>query len=221
MKLQPLKISCISPRKGTALLLNLIRKDIVLLKKTMLVLLAILCVYLILDFSIIWVGILCSIVISMQSFTLDEKSTIHLLLNSLPYTRKEIVSSKYIVAVLLTLLIGTVTYVGNIIIHGEMTSWKELLFMVAVVMVILSFVYPFCYKFKSNYLMIAAIGLIALYLLTVTFFIKDLHDRIRAFVNLFLTFNTSVAYLVIGILVIFLYIGSGVLSTRIYRKKLL
>lgn len=187
----------------------------------MLVLLAILCVYLILDFSIIWVGILCSIVISMQSFTLDEKSTIHLLLNSLPYTRKEIVSSKYIVAVLLTLLIGTVTYVGNIIIHGEMTSWKELLFMVAVVMVILSFVYPFCYKFKSNYLMIAAIGLIALYLLTVTFFIKDLHDRIRAFVNLFLTFNTSVAYLVIGILVIFLYIGSGVLSTRIYRKKLL
>ncbi|WP_273834259.1 ABC-2 transporter permease [Guptibacillus sedimenti] len=200
---------------------NLIHKDIILLKKTMLVLLAILCVYLILDFSIIWVGILCSILISMQSFTLDEKSTIQLLLNSLPYTRKEIVSSKYIVAVLFTLLIATVTYIGNIIIHGEMTSWKELLFMVAVVMSILSFIFPFCYKFKSNYLMIAAIGLFAMYLLTVTFFIHDLHDRMRAFVKLLLTSNNTVEYLAIGVSVLLLYICSGFVSLRIYRKKLL
>ena len=202
-------------------MLNLIRKDIILLKKTMLVLLAILCVYLLLDFSSIWVGILCSIVISMSAFTLDEKTSIHLLLNSLPYTRKEIVSSKYVVAVFFTILIAITTYIGTFIRHGEMLAWKEPLFIVGVVMAILSFVFPFCYKFKSHYLMMAGLGLVALYLLTITFVIQDLNDRMREFVKLLLTSNTTAAYVVIGASVILLYICSAVVSLRIYKQKCL
>ena len=65
----------------------------------------VLCVYLMLDISPIWVGVVFSIVISMYAFSIDEKSSIHMLLNSLPYTRKEIVSSKYIVVVLFTSMV--------------------------------------------------------------------------------------------------------------------
>ncbi|RCK09630.1 hypothetical protein DT075_35620 [Bacillus licheniformis] len=65
-----------------------------------------LCVYLMLDISPIWVGVVFSIVISMYAFSIDEKSSIHMLLNSLPYTRKEIVSSKYIVVVLFTSMVA-------------------------------------------------------------------------------------------------------------------
>ncbi len=68
--------------------------------------------------------------------------------------------------------------------------------------------------------MIAAIGLFALYLLTVTFFIHDLNDRMRAFVKLLITSDNTVEYLVIGVSVFLLYIGSGFVSLRIYTKKL-
>lgn len=85
---------------------NLILKDIILQKKTLAASFLVLCVYLMLDISPIWVGVVFSIVISMYAFSIDEKSSIHMLLNSLPYTRKEIVSSKYIVVVLFTSMVG-------------------------------------------------------------------------------------------------------------------
>ena len=53
-------------------------------------------VSLFLSTSAIWFGFIFCFAIIMQSFSMDEKASIHLLLNSLPYTRKEIVSSKYI-----------------------------------------------------------------------------------------------------------------------------
>ncbi|MEC1446936.1 ABC-2 transporter permease [Bacillus haynesii] len=89
---------------------NLIRKDIVLQKKTLAVLFLGLCVYLTLDVSPIWVGIAFSIAIFMNAISIDEKSSIHMLLNSLPYTRKEIVSSKYIVVVLFTCMVAAAIY---------------------------------------------------------------------------------------------------------------
>ena len=86
-------------------MLNLIRKDIVLQKGTLLILLPALFFYLLVGKSDIWVGVIFCIAIIMQSFALDEKSSTNLFLNSLPYTRKEIVSSKYIVAIAFTLLV--------------------------------------------------------------------------------------------------------------------
>jgi ABC-2 type transport system permease protein len=43
---------------------------------------------------------------------MDEKTSIHILLNSLPYTRKEIVSSKYIGACVFTFVIVFTIFMG-------------------------------------------------------------------------------------------------------------
>ena len=103
-------------------MLNLIRKDIVLQKGTLLILLPVLFLYLLVGKSDIWVGVIFCIAIIMQSFALDEKSSTNLFLNSLPYTRKEIVSSKYIAAIAFTLLVVLTIVVGNLILHGELTA---------------------------------------------------------------------------------------------------
>ncbi|MDU0072938.1 MULTISPECIES: ABC-2 transporter permease [Bacillus] len=149
---------------------NLIRKDIILQKKTLAASFLVLCVYLMLDISPIWIGVVFSIVISMNAISIDEKSSIHMLLNSLPYTRKEIVSSKYIVVVLFTCMVAAAIFIVNFIIHRELTIWKDILLMVAIVMTAASFMLPFCYKFKSNYLLIASIVAFGLYLLAVNCF---------------------------------------------------
>ncbi|MDA7028333.1 ABC-2 transporter permease [Bacillus sp. CLL-7-23] len=198
---------------------NLIHKDIVLQKKTLAVLFLGLCAYLILDASPIWVGIAFSIAISMNTFSIDEKSSIHILLNSLPYTRKEIVSSKYIVVVLFTLMMAAAIFIGNFMIHGEFILWKDILFMIAIVIVAASFMLPFCYKFKSNYLLIASIIAFVLYMLIINFVVQNLNDKMREFIHMLLTLQNTPLYLIVAISVITLYGCSWILSIRIYRNK--
>ena len=198
---------------------NLIRKDIVLQKKTLAASFLVLCVYLMLDISPIWVGVVFSIVISMYAFSIDEKSSIHMLLNSLPYTRKEIVSSKYIVVVLLTSMVAAAILIVHFIIHRKFTIWKDILLMVAIVMTAASFMLPFCYKFKSNYLLIASIVAFGLYMLTVNFVVQNLNDQIREFVDMLLALHNTSLYLIVAISIITLYGCSWLLSIRIYRNK--
>jgi len=198
---------------------NLIRKDIVLQKTMLMIMLPVIIVYLILGTSSIWVGILISIVMIMDTFSSDEKTSINLLLNSLPYTRKEIVSSKYIGAIFLTCVVVFIIFIGNLVIHQEITAWKELVFIVSVVMVFISFIFPFSYKFKSQYLLFASIVLFAIYLVVINFFIPNLFDKIREFVGTLLTLQNAHFYLLIAFLVIVLYACSWLLSIRIYRKK--
>ena len=90
----------------------------------------------------------------MNAYATDEKSSIHMLLNSLPYTRKEIVSSKYIGAIIFTGMVVFTIFIGNLIIHQEITMWKDILLIVSFVMIAISLMFPFSYKFKSQYMLI-------------------------------------------------------------------
>jgi len=198
---------------------NLIRKDIVLQKKMLMIMLPVIVIYLILGTSSIWVGILISIVMIMDAFSSDEKTSINLLLNSLPYTRKEIVSSKYIGAIFLTCVVVFIIFIGNLVIHQEITAWIELAFIVSVVMVFISLIFPFSYKFKSKYLLFASIVFFAIYLLVIKFFIPNLFDEIREYVGILLTLQSTQFYLLIAFSIIVLYVCSWLLSIRIYRKK--
>lgn len=198
---------------------NLIRKDIVLQKPTLMIMLPLLVVYLSLRSSFIMAGVLFSIAIIMNAFASDEKTSIHMLLNSLPFTRKEIVSSKYIGAFIFTSLVVFTLFIGSLIIHREIIVWKEIMFIVSMVMVFISFLFPFSYKFKSQYLLIASLVLFGIYMVVISVFSLNLNDKIREFVQTLLTVQTAQFYLLIAFSVIMLYACSWLLSIRIYRKK--
>lgn len=198
---------------------NLICKDLVLQKSTLLVLLPALVVYLFLESSSIWVGIIFSIAIIMNAYSIDEKSSIHMLLNSLPYTRKEIVSSKYIGAFIFTGIVVFTIFIGNLIIHQEIIIWKDILFIVSLVMVAISLMFPFSYKFKSQYILIAALVLLAIYLVIIPLLIPNVNEKIRGGAQMLLTVQTAQFYLFSALAVMMLYACSWLLSIRIYRKK--
>ena len=198
---------------------NLIRKDIVLQKTTLMIMLPLLVVFLFLEDSSIWGEIVFSTAIIMNAFSVDEKSLINTLLNSLPYTRKEIVSSKYIGVFIFMGLVVFTTFVGNLIIHQEITIWKDILLIVSLVMVAMSLIFPFSYKLKSQYMLIGTLVLFAIYLVIIPFFIPNVNDKIREFVQTLLTLDNTQIYLLIGFSVITLYVGSWLLSIRIYSKK--
>ncbi|WP_339254260.1 ABC-2 transporter permease [Sporosarcina sp. FSL W8-0480] len=200
-------------------MLHLIRKDIVLQKYTLLILLPILFLDLFLDGSRIYVGILFSIAIIMQSFLTDEKSSVHYLLNSLPYTRKEIVSSKYAGACVFIFLVLLTIFIGNLVIYKEFVPWGQLLFIAGFVAVFVSLAFPFSYLFKSQYLMIASIVLFVLYFVIVAKFIPDMNDRIRGTVQTLLSLDDALLYGGAILAVTLLYLFSWMLSVRIYHRK--
>ena len=175
-------------------MLQLIRKDIILQKYTLLVMLPILLLYLTLNYSVVWIGIIFCIAIIMQSFSVDEKSTSHMLLNALPYTREEIVNSKYIGAGVFTFLILFIIFLGNLIINKEIIQWKQLFLIMSIVALFVSFAFPFSYLFKSQYLLFGGIALFVFYIVTVSKFIPDLNDRIRKVVGIVLSFEQSLVY---------------------------
>lgn len=168
----------------------------------------------------IYIGFLFSIAIIMSAFASDEKTSINTLLNSLPYTRKEIVSSKYIGAFIFLSLVVFTIFIGNLVIHKEITIWKEILFIICLVMVTISLFFPFSYKFKSQYLLIGTLVLFVLYLTVVNFIFQNINDKIREFVGMLLALQSSQLYLLVGFIVTALYVCSWLLSIRIYSKKI-
>lgn len=199
-------------------MLNLIRKDMILQKKTLPFMLLFLFVYLFVNVSTSWVAIVFCIVIIMNAFQTDETSSANLLLNSLPYTRKEIVSSKYIGALIFIFLTLLTIFIGNWMIHREIMQWEVLLFITSIVMGLTSFAFPFSYLFNSKYLLIGFGGVFVVYMVTLSF-IPNLNDRVRELVQTVLSLDNSLFYLGIILSVGLLYVLSWILSIRIYSRK--
>ncbi|MFJ7953758.1 ABC-2 transporter permease [Lysinibacillus sp. NPDC096418] len=200
---------------------SLIRKDLFLQKYTLMIYIPILLLAPLLDKSSVLVGFIFSIAFIMTTCSFDEKDNINILLNSLPYTRKEIVGSKYIGALLFTLLFVIVMYVGDFLLNGNnvLFLWKEMMLIISLVMITTSFIIPFLYRFKMQYFHIALGVLAAIWLFTITFFIKNLHDVLSELTRKFLTLQETQIYLIAIVTVILIYMGSWLLSIRIYEKK--
>ena len=190
----------------------------ILQKKTLPFMLLFLFVYLFVNVSTSWVAIVFCIVIIMNAFQTDETSSANLLLNSLPYTRKEIVSSKYIGALFFIFLTLLTIFIGNWMIHREIMQWEVLLFITSIVMGLISFAFPFSYLFNSKYLLIGFGGVFVIYMVTLNF-IPNLNDRVREVVQTVLSLDNSLFYLGIILSVGLLYVLSWILSIRIYSRK--
>jgi len=199
-------------------MLNLIRKDMILQKKTLPFMLLFLFIYLFVNVSTSWVAIVFCIVIIMNAFQTDETSSANLLLNSLPYTRKEIVSSKYIGALIFIFLTLLTIFIGNWMIHREIMQWEVLLFITSIVMGLISFAFPFSYLFNSKYLLIGFGGVFVVYMVTLSF-IPNLNDRVREVVQTVLSLDNSLFYIGIILSVGLLYVLSWILSIQIYSRK--
>ncbi|MFJ8518598.1 ABC-2 transporter permease [Lysinibacillus xylanilyticus] len=202
-------------------MVNLIFKDILIQKKMILFYIATIILYLLINVSLVKIGFLYSLVFITMSFSYDEKDNANILLNSLPYTRKQIVSSRYIGSLIYTSLIIIITYLGNFFLNGRETLFllKDILVIIGLVMVAMSFILPICYKFKTQSLMIASGTLLGIYMLTIKYLFPSLNDTLRETIQKFLTLQETQMYFVAILTIIILYVGSWLLSIRIYTRK--
>ncbi|QPQ28863.1 ABC-2 transporter permease [Lysinibacillus sp. JNUCC 51] len=202
-------------------MVNLIFKDILIQKKVILFYIATIILYLLINVSLVKIGFLYSLAFITMSFSYDEKDNANILLNSLPYTRKQIVSSRYIGSLIYTSLIIIITYLGNFFLNGKETLFllKDILIIIGLVMVAMSFILPICYKFKTQSLMIASGTLFGIYMVTIKYLFPSLNDTLRELTQKFLTLQETQMYFVAILTIIILYVGSWLLSIRIYTRK--
>ena len=193
---------------------NLIRKDIIIHKFTFMILIPVLLVYLMMDISSVWLGFIISIAIIMTTFAADEKSSINKFLNALPYTRKEIVSSKYISALVLTFIVVFGIFIGTFTMHKEIIDWKEMMLVISLVLIFVSFAFPFSYKFKSQYLMTGSAIIFVALMVIVNFIIPkvvpmledtmDLEEKVHWLVQKLISLQDVQLYGLIAIVIIVL-----------------
>ncbi|WP_445478775.1 ABC-2 transporter permease [Lysinibacillus irui] len=202
-------------------MLNLILKDILIQKSTLIIYIATILLYLLVNVSPVFIVFVYSVVFILNAFSSDEKDNANILLNSLPYTRKEIVSSKYIGALIFTGLFICYTYLANYLLNGTVVLilWKEILLNMGLVMIAISFILPISYKFKTKYLTIICIALVGIYMVVINYFVPNFNDRLRTLVQNFMTVQELQLYLIATIIIIFLFISSWLLSIRIYERK--
>jgi len=199
---------------------NLTVKDFLIQKNTLILFIPIILMYIFLEGSLIYLGYFFSVLFIIGSYYDDEKDNNHILMNSLPYTRKEIVSSKYMTPVLVTLFFIAVIYLGNFIINREtIFLWREMLLVLGLVMFTSSFLIPFSYKFKMQHLFVGMAILVGLYMVLIATVIPNLNDRLRGAVGELLLLPDVQFYLTVTISAILIYGVSYLLSLRIYRKK--
>lgn len=175
--------------------------------------------YIYLDRSIIFLSVLFIFATTLHVFSNEEKKPIQMLLSSLPYTRREIVSSRYLSVFVYTLLILLIISMGNYIVNNQFPSWREIMFVIGLVMLMFSFIFPFSYKYKSNFLLFATIGIFILYMFVVNTLIPNLNDQIRSITAKILAFSDT--QIIIGAIIILslLYLISWMISVRVYEKK--
>ncbi|WP_155593882.1 ABC-2 transporter permease [Lysinibacillus cavernae] len=202
-------------------MLNLILKDVLIQKNILIIYIATIILYLLVNVSPVFIVFVYSVVFILNAFSNDEKDNANILLNSLPYTRREIVSSKYIGALIFTGLFMLYTYVVNFFLNEQevVVLWKEILLTMGLVMIAITFILPISYKFKTKYLTIVAVALFGVYMVMVNYFVPNFDGKVRALVQKFMTLQDLQLYLFATVIIVFLYVGSWLLSIRIYERK--
>lgn len=113
------------------------------------------------------------------------------------------------------------TYLLDFLLNGQevLVLWKEILLIMGLVMIAMSFILPISYQFKTKHLAIVSVTLFGIYMVMVNYFVPDFNNQVRALVQKFMAVQELQLYLIATVIIIILYTGSWLLSIRIYERK--
>lgn len=197
---------------------NLIRRDVILQKRQLLLFIPFIVFFIIMEANPALIFLIASLMIPFNTYVYDEKAETNILLNSLPYTRTEIIASRYLGAIIYMVLAIVATSLILFAFNKPFTM-TDIAISSSLFLLFAAFTFPLFYIFKPGYifpvimitfLLLAGIGpnimlFLAAHLTPVTDFI----------------FNLSVIALytgaTLGIMIV--YVISWGITNIIYQRK--
>lgn len=197
---------------------NLIRRDVILQKWQLLIFIPFIVFFIIMDSHPALTFLVASIFIPFNAFAYDEKAETNILLNSLPYTRKEIIASRYLGAIVYMVLAIGVTSLALFVSSTSFTV-QDIAIASSLFLLFAAFTFPLFYIFKSGY--IYYVVLISFLLLAGIGppIVMFLAEHLTAITNFIYSLSIPAIYTGAAVIVIFFYAVSWGVTTIIYQRK--
>ncbi|MGY0694552.1 ABC-2 transporter permease [Virgibacillus sp. FSP13] len=197
---------------------NLIRRDVILQKRQLLIFIPFILVFIIMGVPPVLTFLVASIFIPFNTYGYDEKVETNILLNSLPYTRTEIIAARYLGAIVYMILSIVVTSLALFLFHKPFT-FNDISIGSGLFLIFAAFTFPLFQVFKPGY--ITTVVLISFVLLTwlawpVLWFINE---HLTVITDFIVNTSTSALYTGATIITLVVYSLSWWITTTIYKRK--
>lgn len=196
---------------------NLIRRDVIIQKKHLLVFIPFVMFFIIMNSHPALTFLVASIFIPFNTFGYDKKAETNILLNSLPYTRREIIAARYIGAIVYMILAVGLTSVALFVFNKSFTL-TDIAIGSALFLLFVALAFPLFYIFESNItpiIMISFILLVGIVPPTV-YYLAEYFPSLTEFI-----FNLSnmTLYISTAIIIAIIYMISWITTTLVYQHK--
>lgn len=197
---------------------NLIRRDVILQKRQLLIFIPFILFFIIMDVHPALTFLVSSVFIPFNTYAYDEKVETNILLNSLPYTRTEIIASRYLGAIFYMIIAVGVTSLALFIFNKpfamtDIASGSSLFLLFA------AFTFPLFYIFKPGHItMVVIISFLVLTAIgpsVVTF----LAEHLTAITDFIHNLSMPVLYTGAALVIMVAYTISWTVTTIIYQRK--
>lgn len=196
---------------------NLIRRDAILQKRQLLVFVPFVVFFIVMNSHPALIFLVASIFIPFNAFAYDEKAETNILLNSLPYTRKEIIASRYLGTIVYMALSIGLTSIGLFVFDKPFTM-TDMAIGVGLFLSFVAFTFPLFYIFRGNITMVVMIIFFISAIMgphIVSFLAKHL-TIITDFID---SLSTPALYTGVAAVIVILYAVSWSVTTIIYQRK--
>ncbi|QTD43194.1 ABC-2 transporter permease [Sporosarcina sp. Te-1] len=207
-------------------MLLLIKKDLVIHKLSWLLYFAMLLFFIVLNKDVMFVVAIITAIITMNTFHYDELAHGNKLWNSLPFTRKEIVSARYSTLLVVLLMVTAIVMTVARITNGEWSSafsslsiWEEIIGSFIVMMVSASIFFPVVYKFAQKKTIFTFVILFIGTAIAGVYSIYYLYKYLIESTSIIQSMGIGLYWALLAIGSLVCYVLSWGLSLKIYKAK--
>ncbi len=195
---------------------NLIRRDVIIQKKHLIGFIPFVLFFIIMNAHPALTFLVASVFIPFNTFDYDKKAETNILLNSLPYTRLEIIAARYIGAIVYMVLAISLTSVALFIFNKSFTL-IDIAIGGSLFLIFVALAFPMFYIFKGNITMIIILSFILLVGI-VPPAVYYLAEQFPAITNFILSLSNSTLYISTTIIIAILYAVSWIATSLIYQR---
>jgi ABC-2 type transport system permease protein len=197
---------------------NLIRRDVILQKRQLLIFLPVILFFIIMDKHPALTFLIASIFIPFNTYAYDEKVETNILLNSLPYTRTEIIASRYLGAIVYMLLAIGMTSLALFAFDKPFTM-TDIAIGSGLFLLFAAFAFPLFYILKPGHIFMVVMFSFFLLSAIGPAIVLFLAEHLTAITDFIVNLSVPVLYTGATLVIMVVYVISWVTTTFIYQRK--
>ncbi|MDQ0815593.1 ABC-2 type transport system permease protein [Bacillus pumilus] len=197
---------------------HLMKRDVILQKKQLIIFLPFILFFILMDVPPALTFLVASFFIPFNTYAYDEKAETNILLNSLPYTRKEIIASRYLGAIFfMVIAIGLTS--AALFSFGKLFTMMDIALGSGLFLLFAAFTFPLFYILKPGYISTAVIIVFIILSGIGPPIMAYLAEHFSVITDFVMNVSIPILYTGSAVLIMLIYLMSWGLSAAIYQRK--